>query len=218
MRRWHVRTVLAGLALLGVAGLGACDNGTDPGNGGEMTGSVLVTVTADGSAESGVAVDLFAESGTTVLESGTTDASGEVTFSGLASGTYEVEITVPDGLSVEGGSARETVNVSDGQQATVSFSLVTPVEATDTVEVALTNYEFTPADLTIAPNTMVRWVNESSTFHTITPDGHSEWTEGSVSDVGDTFTHVFTEAGTFPYYCDPHRSLGMTGSVTVESQ
>jgi plastocyanin len=59
-------------------------------------------------------------------------------------------------------------------------------------------------------------VNGASIFHTITPDGHSEWEEVSMNNEGDEFTHVFNTPGEYPYYCDPHRGAGMTGTITVE--
>lgn len=220
MRRSAVRAGLGAVLVLAVAWAGACDSGTDPGgdNGsGSDTGSIAATVTADGSPASGVTLELFASGGTTVLETQTTDASGDATFSQLASGTYEVEVTVPSGFEVaNSGPTRQSVGVTDGQESTVSFSLVSD-QTGNIVEVTLTNYEFTPGDLTIEPGTTVQWVNQTNTFHTITPDGHSEWTEGTVSQTGDTFTHTFDTEGTFPYYCNPHRSLGMTGSVTVQA-
>ena len=37
-----------------------------------------------------------------------------------------------------------------------------------------------------------------------------------LSDSGATYEHTFTQAGTFPYYCSVHFSLGMTGTITVQ--
>ena len=222
MRRSGVRVGLVLILAVAVGVFTSCGSGTDPdtnggNNGGTETGSVLATVTADGSGLSGVTLELFAGSGTTVLETATTDAAGEATFTQLEAGSYEVEVTVPATYRLTSGSAqRQTVNVTEGQESTVSFALETDPDA-NVVEVTLTNYEFTPADLTIEPGTTVRWVNQTNTFHTVTPDGHSEWASASLSEMGETFTHTFDTEGTFPYYCDPHRSLGMTGSVTVEA-
>jgi plastocyanin len=36
------------------------------------------------------------------------------------------------------------------------------------------------------------------------------------STTGMTYSHTFTSAGTFPYFCKPHCSLNMTGTVTVQ--
>ena len=85
------------------------------------------------------------------------------------------------------------------------------------VEVAaMGDLTFSPADVTIEPGTTVRWVNNSDLFHTVTPDGHSEWSHQDLAS-GATFEHTFETEGTFPYYCEPHLSQGMTGTITVES-
>lgn len=88
----------------------------------------------------------------------------------------------------------------------------------DAVEVHLTSSRtFSPADLTIEAGTTVRWVNDAAIFHTITPDGHTEWTRQEMSSAGQTFEHTFSSEGTFPYFCEPHQAEGMTGTITVES-
>ena len=86
------------------------------------------------------------------------------------------------------------------------------------VEVNLTSgLAFTPADLTIEVGTTVRWVNDAAMFHTITPDGHSEWSRQEMTSAGQTFEHTFGSEGTFPYYCEPHQAQGMAGTITVEA-
>ena len=217
-RQWTRRGALAGALLGVVAILGACgeDNGMTPV---DEPATIVATVTADDTAASGVSVNLFEDGAMSALSSATTDASGQVLFEGLDAGSYDVAITIPSGLTLEDGPARRAVTATAGQEATVSFALATETApATDTVEVTLTNYAFSPDELTIAPGTLVRWVNNTSTFHTITPDGHNEWNEGSVSSQGEEFTHTFMNEGTFPYYCSPHQSLGMVGTITVQSQ
>jgi len=37
-----------------------------------------------------------------------------------------------------------------------------------------------------------------------------------LSSGGATYEHTFAQAGTFPYYCSVHFSLGMTGTITVQ--
>jgi plastocyanin len=61
----------------------------------------------------------------------------------------------------------------------------------------------------------VVWRNAVSMLHTITPDGHSEWTEGTVTNANDAFSHTFQNAGHFPYTCTLHQS-GMSGTVRVQ--
>lgn len=76
---------------------------------------------------------------------------------------------------------------------------------------------FDPAELTIAPGTTVRWVHQaSSIFHTVTPEGHSEWQARGRNSQGIVLEHTFQSAGEFPYFCEPHRSVGMVGAISVQ--
>lgn len=86
----------------------------------------------------------------------------------------------------------------------------------EVVEIQLTNFAFSNPALHISPGTTVRWRNTTATFHTVTPDGHSAWSEWQTAANGETFEVTFNTAGTYPYYCVPHRSLGMTGTIIVE--
>lgn len=89
--------------------------------------------------------------------------------------------------------------------------------ATGTVVVNLTgNLSFDPPQVRIARGATIRWVNQVNLFHTITPDGHSEWTRQEMNDAGDAFEHAFNRSGTFRYFCEPHRAFGMIGTITVE--
>ncbi len=85
------------------------------------------------------------------------------------------------------------------------------------------NLVFEPADLTIAPGTTVNFVWESDNHNIVVdgqPDG-AEWegTPGGASDIYNTgyeYSHTFQTTGTYEYYCDPHLSAGMEGTITVE--
>ncbi len=95
--------------------------------------------------------------------------------------------------------------------------LMGPGDTQGPVEVIeIRNFDFSVAELTIAPGTTVRWINKTSTFHTVTPDGHSAWTEWQTAGLDQTFEVRFDQAGTFPYFCVPHRALGMTGTIVVQ--
>lgn len=83
------------------------------------------------------------------------------------------------------------------------------------IEVRLTDFAFTPARIIINRGARVRWTNTTNTFHTVTPDGHSEWQRWPTSSVGDTLEHQFNSTGDFAYFCEPHRPIGMVGSITV---
>lgn len=84
------------------------------------------------------------------------------------------------------------------------------------VVIDVRNFEFSEGTVTVAPGTTVRWVNRTTTFHTVTPADHDTWEEWQTSGMGESFEVRFDAAGTYPYYCSPHRALGMTGRVVVQ--
>lgn len=75
---------------------------------------------------------------------------------------------------------------------------------------------FSPSQVTIPQGRRVRWINDQTIFHTVTPDGQDEWERQALTQAGEMFEHVFDDAGTFPYFCEPHFTAGMTGSITVQ--
>jgi plastocyanin len=84
------------------------------------------------------------------------------------------------------------------------------------VEVAIGDFSFTPKTLRVPVGTTVVWTNRGNAPHTVTADNNS-----FVSDTlrnGQSFRHTFTQAGTFPYFCEFHGGpggVGMTGVVQV---
>lgn len=48
------------------------------------------------------------------------------------------------------------------------------------------------------------------------PDGADAWDSGTLSEQGATFDHTFETAGTYDYFCTPHKSLGMVGRIVVD--
>ncbi len=77
---------------------------------------------------------------------------------------------------------------------------------------------FAPAFVSIQPGDTVQWIWDANTHSTTSgspgnPSGF--WNSGVLND-GATFTHVFSDPGTFPYYCSVHGSCcGMIGTVYV---
>ena len=114
---------------------------------------------------------------------------------------------------------RKDASVAAGSTANVEFGLTEEEgEGGEVIVINASGTSFSDADVTIAPGTTVRWVRQDPEMsHTVTPDGHSEWTSASLSSNGDTFEHTFDEAGEFPYFCIPHQAQGMTGVITVEA-
>jgi plastocyanin len=91
------------------------------------------------------------------------------------------------------------------------------------------SHSFAPSKVTIHPGDTVQWVWGSNN-HTVTSGDPStgaadnqfcspsdtNCSGAAASDTGAMYSHTFTQAGTFPYFCVPHRRAGMTGSVVVQ--
>ena len=87
---------------------------------------------------------------------------------------------------------------------------------THVVTVDSTNLRFTPSTLTINEGDTLRFVWGGQALP------HNSVEENGVFDSGDPerdldFGHVFDydSAGTYNFFCEPHESVGMLGSVTV---
>jgi photosystem II stability/assembly factor-like uncharacterized protein len=79
-------------------------------------------------------------------------------------------------------------------------------------DVAIMDFAFDPADLTVNPGDTVRWTNYDSVPHTSTSDS-GIWDSGALNN-GDSYSRAFPDLGNFPYHCTIHPT--MTASVTVE--
>jgi len=83
--------------------------------------------------------------------------------------------------------------------------------------VELSNFQFSPDNLTIEVGDTVRWNNIAGTHNVVADD--NSFTSGSAAPAPWTFEHVFTATGINPYYCEPHGGpggSGMSGVITVE--
>lgn len=202
--------VLLGVGVL--AGCGGGDGPTDPDP--DPTTSIRATVTADGDAQAGVTVRLFNADAASARATSTTDANGISLFNSLPLAAYDVEITVPEGFDLAAGqTAKKRVSATTTTQASVTFALEEQA-GSNIVTITAAGTSFSPATVTIDVGTTVRWVNGGGS-HTVTPDGHSAWAR-AVLNSGQMFEHTFNTAGTFAYYCEPHRDAGMTGTITVQ--
>jgi plastocyanin len=76
------------------------------------------------------------------------------------------------------------------------------------------NFTFSPAELTVAVGTKVTWVNHDDVPHTVTSTQKPRQIESPTLDSDDSFSHVFTAAGNYEYYCAVHPK--MTGRIIVK--
>jgi plastocyanin len=82
--------------------------------------------------------------------------------------------------------------------------------AAATIPVSIQSGAFNPSLVTINVGDTVTWTNTDSITHTTTPNT-GLWDSGFVAP-GESFSHTFTQAGTFDYRCTIH---GFTGRVVV---
>lgn len=79
--------------------------------------------------------------------------------------------------------------------------------------VTIADSAFQPADLTISTGSTVVWNQTSDLPHTVTAEDAS-FNSGTLQN-GDAFSHTFTQAGQYGYYCEIHGGPGGTGMSGV---
>ncbi|MDY7080812.1 MAG: halocyanin domain-containing protein [Halobacteria archaeon] len=83
------------------------------------------------------------------------------------------------------------------------------------------NYAYDPAAIRVSPGTKVvwDWTGKGQAHNVVAAEGAGvQLMESSnlKSSGSFTYSHTFESAGTYKYFCVPHRSLGMKGVVVVE--
>jgi LPXTG-motif cell wall-anchored protein len=102
---------------------------------------------------------------------------------------------------------------------TAGHDVVVPVGSSSLAHAAgdpgdtISDFKFSPAAITIHVGDTITWTNAGPTDHTATASDHSFDT--GLLHKGQSGSHTFTQAGTFPYICTLHPF--MHGTVVVES-
>ena len=81
------------------------------------------------------------------------------------------------------------------------------------VAVSIDNFAFSPAVITVAPGTTVRWTNRDDIPHTVVSDDKTTF-KSKVMDTDEQFSYTFSKPGTYSYFCSIHPH--MTGKVVVQ--
>ena len=96
--------------------------------------------------------------------------------------------------------------------APATTEATTTAPAAAEASVLIEGFAFDPPELTVSVGTTVTWTNQDSATHTASStDGVFD--SGNLSGGSGTYTHTFTEAGTFDYICNIHPS--MEGTIVV---
>ncbi|HLG61750.1 MAG TPA: right-handed parallel beta-helix repeat-containing protein [Ktedonosporobacter sp.] len=83
--------------------------------------------------------------------------------------------------------------------------------------VTMLDNEFSPKQIHINAGDTITWMNNGQVAHTVTADDH-KFDSGNI-DAGKTYSHTFTEPGTYAYYCALHGAaggVGMAGVIIVD--
>jgi plastocyanin len=89
------------------------------------------------------------------------------------------------------------------------------------------DHRFLPPVVTVDAGTTVRWFWTSAGHNVVSgangvADGlfcspsNQNCASAPVSAAGASFDYTFTKPGTYPYFCAPHYSVGMKGTVVVQ--
>ncbi len=107
-------------------------------------------------------------------------------------------------------------NTAGVAQAPQMASATAPAGVANSVTIREKDFAFVPTIVTVKAGTTVVWVNDDPAKHTVTADDDSF--DSGDQNLGNTFSHTFTEPGTYPYYCRFHGDIGvgMAGTIVVE--
>jgi plastocyanin len=105
-----------------------------------------------------------------------------------------------------------------GGTATLVQLVTCPSGTGSTQNVSITDFKFTPSNLPITVNSIVKWTNNTaSTTHTVTSTTvptNGSFDSGNLT-AGSSVCYQFTAAGTYQYWCSIHTTL-MEGTVVVQ--
>ncbi|MFB6195458.1 MAG: plastocyanin/azurin family copper-binding protein [Haloplanus sp.] len=160
----------------------------------------------------------------TVLRASGLAIAGAAGCTGTGSGDGAARSTpAPTDEGTDGVSGHE--DSGDGHQH--GEAVGSPADHTTvTMRTTSDGYYFDPHVAWISPGGTITWKVASGT-HTTTayhsthyeplrmPEGATPWDSGMLTEPGATFEHTFETEGVYDYFCTPHESMGMLGSVVV---
>lgn len=81
----------------------------------------------------------------------------------------------------------------------------------ETVTIHISNFTFTPAQITVKVGTTVTWTNDDDIPHSVIENAHKF--HSTPLDTGNTFSMTFTDPGEVDYFCGFHAM--MQGKIIV---
>jgi plastocyanin len=80
-------------------------------------------------------------------------------------------------------------------------------------QVTIQALKYSPETIEIRKGETVEWVNNDLAPHTVTSQATDTFNSGAI-DPDSSWSHTFSQSGTFPYYCTFHRE--MKGTINVK--
>jgi plastocyanin len=81
-------------------------------------------------------------------------------------------------------------------------------------DIAIHNYAFVPAQITVLAGTKVKWINKDEVPHTVV--GVNNMFRSSALDTNDAYSYLFRKPGKYTYFCTLHPT--MTGTIIVKEK
>jgi hypothetical protein len=163
----------------------------------------------------GVLISLRGPSGQQV--EAMTPNDGAVRFEELDEGAWEIDVSPPRYFEIRAADpASRALELS--ARDTVRFdAFLAPIVDPGTRLIRVRDEVFDPARAFVLPGTWVLWVNQSSQRHSLTPDGHAEWSAAVLGAPGETFGAVMNNPGVYELFSEFGPDSGMRGVVEVDT-
>jgi plastocyanin len=140
-----------------------------------------------------------------------TAATAALAASLLLVGAVAAKSGYDDAVAVESASGSPSASMAPMQMSPSPSNGPAASAAATGAAVAIKDFSFQPASISVVVGSTVTWTNNDTTGHTVSADDGS-FDSGTVAP-GATFSHTFDTAGTFTYHCNIHPS--MTATITV---
>ncbi|HEX5395430.1 MAG TPA: cupredoxin family copper-binding protein [Candidatus Saccharimonadales bacterium] len=115
------------------------------------------------------------------------------------------------------GGNKDQSNTQPSPSPSTSQNTATPPAnnqpASTANKVTISNFSFSPSDISVKKGTTVTWTNSDSVQHTVTVDSGNDGPKSQPLSNGQSYSFTFNDEGTFNYHCSFHPE--MHGTVTV---
>jgi plastocyanin len=101
---------------------------------------------------------------------------------------------------------------TSSQTTTTAPAPVTTPTTPQTASVAISNFTFSPNQISVKAGTKITWTNSDSAAHTVTSN-NGAFNSGTLNP-GSSYSFTFNTPGTYNYHCAIHPSMTATVIVT----